>query len=134
MKYLNIIKTNWVHFVGFYITSYISIILFKLLGIDGVNESWMQTILLNFIMVLFLFFTYGLIIILSFFLAITILDLVAFHFTKLKVIEILIIEWLLIISPFIYWAFKYEYWLWICLSISFLCTQYIRKKWLDKSV
>ncbi len=134
MRYLNIIKTNWVHFVGFYITSYISIILFKLLGIEGVNESWTQTILLNFIMVLFLFFTYGLIIILSFFLAIIMLDLLAFRLTKLKVIEILIIEWLLIISPFIYWALKYEYWLWICLSISFLCTQYIRKKWLDKSV
>lgn len=134
MKYLNIIKTNWVHFVGFYITSYVSIILFKLLGIDGVNESWMQTIFLNFIMVLFLFFTYGLIIILSFFLAIIILDMLSFRLTNLKVIEVLIIEWLLIISPFIYWAFKYEYWLWICLSISFLCTQFIRKKWLDEVV
>jgi hypothetical protein len=58
------------------------------------------------------------------------LDLIAFCFKKLKVIQIMILEWVVITPPFIYWAFKYEYWLWLVLATSFLCTQLIRAKWI----
>lgn len=134
MKYLNIVKTNWVHLLGFYTSTYIFNIILKLIGIER-YRSWEKTLFFDlFFGVPLLLFTYGLIFLLSFYCLVIILDIIMFKLTNLKVIQILVIELLIIIAPFIYWAFQEEYWLWICLSISFLCTQYIRKKWLDKFV
>ena len=135
MKYLSIIKTNWLHIVGFYISAYTALVIFRLLGIERYSyESWNSTLFLNLLTIPLLFFTYGLIILASFYLAIILMDLLAFRFIKVKVEYILIIEWLIIIPPFVYWAFKYDYWLWIFLVASFLCTQFVRMRKLKKIV
>ena len=128
-KILNILATNWVHLVGFYITAYLSIALFKLLGVPHYGSgSWIQTLLLGFLSIPVLFFTYGMEIIAGFFGGLILLDLIGFKFTKHKVKAILLVEWLLIVPIFVCWAFKYEYWLWITLALSFLVTQYWREK------
>jgi hypothetical protein len=130
-KALKIFATNWVHLVGFYITTYLSIILFKTFGMEGYgNESWLKTLSLTLLMIPFLFFTYGTLIILGFYAALLLSDTVAFSVLKSKkrIRAILLIEWLLIIPTFISWAFEYNYWLWITLSISFLVTQHLREK------
>lgn len=133
MKYLSTIKTNWIHIFGFYASTYAALIIFRLLGIARYSyESWNSTLFLNLLTIPLLFFTYGLVILFGFYLIIILLDLLAFRFIRAKVGYILIFEWLLIIPPFIYWAFKYDYWLWIFLATSFLCTQFIRKRKLDK--
>ena len=114
--------------VGFYITTYLSIALFKILGVSHYGSgSWVQTLLLSLVSVLFLFLTYGLLIMVGFFGVLILLDLIGFGFTKFQVKTVLLAEWILIIPIFIVWAFKHEYWLWITLSISFLVTQYIRE-------
>lgn len=130
-KILKIFVTNWVHLVGFYITTYLSIVLFKAFRIEGYgNESWLKTLSLTLIMIPFLFFTYGTLIILGFYAALLLSDTVAFSVLKSekRIRAILLIEWLLIIPTFISWAFEYDYWLWITLFISFLVTQYLREK------
>ena len=130
-RLLKIIKTNWVHLLGFYISTYFAIIIFQLLGLDRYqSDNLTRTMLLSLISIPFLFFTYGLIIITSFYILITLLDIIAFRFTRLKVLTIMFIEWLIIIPPFIYWAFKEEYWLWLVLIASLLITQIVRAKWI----
>ena len=131
-RQLAIIKTNWIHLPGFYVSTYFSIIIFQLLGLDRYQgHSWLNTLLMNIIAIPFLFFTYGLMFIVSFYVLITLLDFIAFRFTKFKVVTIMVIEWIIIIPPFIYWAFKEEYWLWLVLISSLFCTQIIRTKCIE---
>ncbi len=127
---LSILSTNWVHLLGFYVAAYLSFILLKLFGLDEPTWSW---ILLNSLLViLFFFYTYGLPFIAGFFCAMLILDSIGFNLIAKRVKLILCLEWLIIIPPFIYWAFKYEYWLWLSLILSFAVTQWIRKGMIEK--
>lgn len=131
-KSLLIISTNWIHIVGFYLTTYISLIVFKLIGFeDSKTEGWNQILFHNILSIPILFMTYGILIILGFYISIIILDLVTINRTKEKIKVILIIEYLLIVPIFLNWALEYEYWLWIPLSISFLITQLMREKRID---
>lgn len=136
LKYiLKIIATNWVHFVGFYVTTYLSLILFKLIGLEGsANEEWTSILFLSLLTIPLLFFVYGLRILGGFLVAIVFLDILGFNLKPSRIKLILFLEWILIIPPFINWAFEYEYWLWLTLSISFLITQSLREKKIDKII
>ncbi|QHL86835.1 hypothetical protein GU926_05035 [Nibribacter ruber] len=70
----------------------------------------------------------------GFFSALALLDVFCFSFIKNKIKTILLIEWIIIVPIFIYWAFEYEYWLWITLAISFFVTQQLRDKKIKKIV
>jgi len=130
---LKIISTNWVHLVGFYVTTYFSLILFNFLGLEGyTTETWTQTLFLNLIMILFLIFGYGLMFLLGLFGALIIMDSIGFNLPKTKTDLILILECIIIIPPFVIWAFDYNYWLWLTLIISFAVTQWIRKRKIEK--
>ena len=130
IKYtLRIIATNWIHLVGFYVTAYLSFILFKLIGTErSFSQDWNVVLFLSIFTIPILFFYYGPIIIGGFFGLIIVLDIIGFNLKTDRNKIILLIEWLIIIPPFIFWAFKYDYWLWITLSISLLITQLIREK------
>jgi hypothetical protein len=130
---LHIILTNWVHLVGFYLTTYLSFILFRILGIeDFTDENWSVILFLSPLTIPILFFTYGLFIIGWFYISIAFLDSIAFNLMNEKIEIILFLEWIIIIPLFVLWAFEYEYWLWMTLVISFFLTQRIRKSKIEK--
>ena len=132
-KTLRIASTNWIHLVGFYVTTYLSLILFKLVGLEGSeNDYWDVLLFLSLLTIPLLFFTYVLIIIASFFGAILLLDSIGFNLKIQRTRLILIFQWIIITPPFIFWAFEYEYWLWLSLCLSFLVTQLIREKTINK--
>ncbi|HVS94591.1 MAG TPA: hypothetical protein VHE59_21280 [Mucilaginibacter sp.] len=124
---LKVVLTNWIHFLGFYLCVEIFDITNLFTHYDS-NVSWQMVIIGVLLGPLFLMLTYGLLIIAAFLVAIVCLDLIFFSIIKNKILLIVIIEWVLIIPIFIYWAFKYEYWLWLGLSVAFYITQYIRAK------
>lgn len=126
---LKIISTNWIHLVGFYITTYLTLVIG---GIFDPTEGWQPLILTGFLAALMLFAIYGYAIIGWFYLTIFVMDMAAFSWKSRWTRGILIVEWLIISAPFVYWAFKYEYWLWITLSMSLLATQMLRKKSIDR--
>lgn len=134
MKFIGrIMLTNWIHIVGFYITMYLSVILFKLFRIECFSfDAWVIQIGFGLISITLLFLIYGLPIIGAFYVTLLLMDIVFFRFTSLKSTTILMLEWSLVVPIFIYWAFLYEYWLWIVLSISFWITQTIRGRWIQK--
>ncbi len=131
-KILSILGTNWIHILGFYITTYVSLILFKLIGIEEGQDEWGELLLLTPFTIILLFFIYGLMFIGGFYGSVLLLDVIGFSIFKNKIRAVLLIEWILIILPFIQWAFDYEYWLWLTLSLSFLVTQWIRKHKIEK--
>ena len=119
--------------VGYYVTTYLSMILFKLIGVEKFEAlEWNQILFQNVLGILLLFFTFGLLFILGFYSAIACLDLIGFNVKTYTVKSILLIEYLVITPPFIKWAFEYDYWLWLTLSLSFAVTQWIRKKKLEQ--
>lgn len=131
-KTLSILGTNWIHILGFYITTYVSLILFKLIGVEENQDEWRELLLISPFTIILLFFVYGLMIIGGFYGSILLLDVIGFSIFRNKVTTVLFIEWILIILPFVQWAFDYEYWLWLTLSLSFLVTQWIRKQKIEK--
>jgi hypothetical protein len=128
MRLIKIISSNWIHLLGFYITCYFYGVLAKLIGLDDTFEDWSTTIFFNLIGIFLLLFTYGLVIILGFYITILLLDLLLFQFKGLQLIQIVLIEWVIIVPIFIYWAFKEDYWLWLALVASLLGTQLIRRR------
>lgn len=128
-KILRTIATNWIHIVGFYLTTYLTLVIGSFFD---PTEGWEPIILTGFVAALLLFAVYGYVIIGWFYLAIVVLDIIGFTLTSKWRKEILIVEWVIISTPFIYWAFEYEYWLWITLSVSLLTTQMMRLKQIKK--
>ena len=130
---LKIVGTNYIHIIGFLITTYISSIIFSLLDLERYStDLTFESLFIWLFTVPILIFTYGLIFIGGFYLCIIIMDGVGFYLFPNQTRKILIIEWLLIIPPFVYWAFQYDYWLWLTLSVSFFITQLIREKRINK--
>jgi hypothetical protein len=123
-RIIKIISTNWIHLLGFYLCAVIMTI-FSIFNSER-ELSWIEKFIMPFISILFLFLTYGLAVIVAFFIALGILDWLVFSTSELSILKNLSIEWILICPICIYWAFKYEYWLWLGLSFSFLITQYFR--------
>jgi len=122
-----IFATNWIHLPGFYITTYLSFILFKLLGLPG-NQPWDALLLHNIYGLLVLFLFWGLFLLVGFYLLLGILDAILFSKKSSKVKEGLLIEWIIISLASIFCAFKFNYWLWVTLPISFYITQMMRMK------
>jgi len=132
VRFIRIASTNWIHLLGFYITTYLYGLFAKLIGFEDTYDDWFVTIFYNLIGIIFLLLTYGLMIVISFYLVILCLDLLLFQFKKLRLLHIVIMEWAIIIPPFIYWAFAEDYWLWLALIGSLLTTQLLRRKVLMK--
>ncbi len=125
-----VLLTNLIHLLGFYICLEISAII-NIICYHGF-DSWLGTIGGLLLGIPFFLLSYGLIFIAAFMLAIVLLDLILFSFIKNNILLVMVIEWLVIVPIFIYWAFIYEYWTWIWLSGAFLITQYIRTKKIEK--
>ncbi|OJW77947.1 MAG: hypothetical protein BGO69_10895 [Bacteroidetes bacterium 46-16] len=126
---MKVLVTNWVNIVGIFLA---------LLAYTFLN-SWINYPA-TFVQALFgaflLIILYGIMFWGGFLIAITILDLVLIvpnpKHLKLK----LIIEWVVISSPFVYWALKYEDQrvMFLIAVITFLITQLIREKLINKAL
>ena len=127
-----ILLTNWIHLVGFYVTIYLYGIATKLLGVEGAYDTWDWQLVHSLWTILLAFLLYGLPIIGGFYLTLLFLDFMLFRFSSLRSWTILLLEWCLIVPVFIYWAFLHEYWTWVVLSLSFLTTQSIRWRWVQR--
>ena len=119
---LVVIKTNWINFLAVFLAVFgYAVILTQFDG--NLSYNLFQSILAALILVC----GYGIM-----FWGLFAASLIAFdlllkinNHTHLK--EKLFIEWLLISSPFIFWAFKYHEWIFIVGCIAFIISQTLRK-------
>lgn len=123
-----IIKTNWLHLLGIFLCTEIVTVIYAFY-----NRSDEGTLVGQILFSApFLIFTYGLLPLIAFYMALLVLDLLCFSRLKLQPLAIVLIEWVIIVPIFIYWALIYEYWLWLALISSFLVTQLIRSRWISR--
>ena len=124
-QYLRIIKLNWLHLVGFYCCVEIMMIAFAIIEVTQYHD-WKAFFLSVSISTLLLIFTYGLIVLVPFYVVIILLDVILLSTVKKSLLFIVLLEWVLISPIFVYWAVQYKYWLWFALIFSLLVTQIIR--------
>ena len=117
---MKIVLTNWINvasiFIAVYVAGFISAIVkdkFKF------NEALFGTT--------YSILGYGMIFWIGFFILISLLDILLFSFNKQQQYTNykLIIEWVLISSPFIYWFVKYNQWIFLVAIIAFLIGQFL---------
>jgi len=79
---------------------------------------------------------YGIMFWIGFILLITILDVLLFGFDKrVEYVNVkLLLEWVIISSPFVYWLVKYNQWVFLAAIIAFLIGQLIRKPMILKTL
>lgn len=126
-----ILLSNWIHILGFYIVIE-TMVLINIITTNDTSATWVSTLFMILLSSPFLMFSYGLIFLIGFLLAMIFADIVLFYVIKIDLLSVVLIEWILIVPVFIYWAFEYQYWLWLYLSAGFLVTQIIRIKRLKK--
>jgi hypothetical protein len=126
-----VIRTNWLHLLGFYICVE-AVMLFQAMDNFIQEQSWANFVEEALWWAPFLMFTYGLMFLIGFYRVLIFLDIICIKVFKMSALDMVVAEWLIISPIFIYWAFDNQYWLWIALVISFLATQLIRSKKIDK--
>ena len=128
---MKILQTNWINILGVFIILFIYSTIFNLTVNDGVTRNFFQSIFAA----LFLICLYGFIFWMGFIIALIILDFILIIPNQKKIKIKLLTEWIIISSPFIYWALKYheQRSLYIIAIITFLITQLLRKRLINKA-
>jgi hypothetical protein len=124
---MKILATNWINICGLFITTFITGVVITM------NSAASPNIFVAMLASLFSVFFYGMIFWVFFIVSIIVLDLILIlkkqNYLTLK----LMIEWVLISSPFVYWFIEYREWFWFVGVITFLITQLMRKKLIIKA-
>jgi hypothetical protein len=124
---IKIIATNWINILGIFIVSY----LYSFVNsYAGASFTIGQALLSSVILIGF----YGIVFWIGFCIAIFVFDLILFGFAQNNLLGKLLIEWILISGFFIYWAFKYQVWIFLFGVVAFLLTQPLRRKMIFKII
>lgn len=108
LKFKNILKiflTNWIHLIAIYLGFYLTIVISKIIG-GQTTDSWTSVLFASLLTIPLLIFVYGLSLLGQFYLTICVLDILLFSFNTKWTTEKLIIEWIIIVMPFISAAFN----------------------------
>jgi hypothetical protein len=115
-----VLITNSINILGIFLSTYLYFVIYSLLC----NSNASYTILFG---ALFSVILYGMLFWAIFFAGIFILDLILICNRKFNLRWMLLLEWLLISSPFIYWMILYREWVFLVAIITFLITQLFRE-------
>jgi hypothetical protein len=122
---MKVVATNWVNILGvfFVLLLYSTIINFKN---NSLEYNFFQSIVAGFILVCFHgFMFWGL-----FIFSLIILDLSLLTKEQGNLKKILLLEWVIVSSPFIFWTIKYQECIFLIGVLTFLITQFMRKKYI----
>jgi hypothetical protein len=117
------VKTNWINLLGVFV----SVTLYSTI-FNYTDPQTSRTIIQSFIASLILVIGYGMIFWLPFVVALIVLD---YFLIPNKVDGLrykLILQWMIISAPFIYWMLKYSEWIFLIAIATFLITQLIRER------
>lgn len=126
---MKVLLTNWINLLGIFTAVFVYAIFLNISEVN-ISRSIFQSIVASLILVCL----YGVL-----FWSILIITLILFDFgliirnpSHLKIK--LIIEWLIISIPFIYWIVKYQQWIFLVAIIVFLITQLLRENLITKAL
>lgn len=122
-KYLNIIKTNWVNIIGVFIAAFLYAI-FQNVYDENVSRNFFQATLSALTLVCL----YGVMFWGLFVISLIVFDLVFIAKDQRRLKIKLLSEWLIISLPFVFWAIRYEQWIFFIGIVAFLITQIFRER------
>jgi len=128
---LHIFWTNWVNVVGIFMVVYLSAIISELLKIESGTDI-MGALGVGVLGGLFSLLVYGSIFWVGFLLAMFLLDMLLIGEDRKHLRLMLLIEWIVVSSPFLYWFFIYTQWIFAVAILAFLITQLIREREIKK--
>ncbi|SDX69575.1 hypothetical protein SAMN05444410_1284 [Hydrobacter penzbergensis] len=125
---MKIIKTNWINIVGVFIAVFLYAIALNLMD-ENASRNMLQSVFASLILV----FGYGIIFWGLLIVSLIVLDLLLFIRSQNNLKAKLVIEWLIISSPFVYWAIRYKEWIFVAAIVALLITQLLREKKIQKA-
>jgi hypothetical protein len=121
---MKIILTNWINLVGVFFASIFALAVVLILTKDNLSFNILEAI----VIALFSVIAYGMMFWALFIVSLVVLDLILIIPNKNNLKLKLIIEWLIISSPFIYWTIEYGEWIFAVGIVSFFIAQLLREK------
>lgn len=120
---MKVIKTNWINILGVFISVFVYAIILNIAD-ENISRNFFQSILAALMLVCL----YGVMFWALFIVLLIVFDLLFIVKTQNNFKSRLLIEWLIISSPFIYWTVRYREWIFLVAIIAFLITQLLREK------
>ncbi|WP_295717403.1 hypothetical protein [Mucilaginibacter sp.] len=120
---MKILLTNWINLLGVFIATFAFSVVITL---TDANLSY--NIFQVVFAALFSVLGYGMMFWALFLVSLIILDLILIVPNRKNLKTRLLIEWLIISSPFIYWTVKYHEWIFVTAVIAFFISQQLREK------
>jgi hypothetical protein len=117
---MTVIRTNWINITGVFVITYFYVIADVLLH----SGTFVQAILGGLISICL----YGMMFWGLFAVSLVALDLLVIMRNKNNLKAKLLIEWLVISSPFIYWTIKYNEMIFAVAIVAFLISQLLRER------
>lgn len=127
---MKILKTNWINIVGVFTVLFLYTTIYGLMD-SNISRNFFQAIIASLIGICL----YGIMFWAGFIIMLIILDCVLIIPNSKNLKIKLLIEWIVISVPFIYWAIKYpeQRTLYIVAVITFLITQLFRERLINKA-
>jgi hypothetical protein len=124
-----IIRTTWINFLGVFVGVLLCEMISGLLDQD-LRYNLLQILLASLMSIL----VYGFMFWIGFIFFLLVLDLLLIVDNQSNLKTKLLLEWLLISSPFFYWAIIYQEYIFVVAVASFLVTQLIRMRIISKYI
>jgi hypothetical protein len=126
---MKILKTNWINITGVFGAVFLYAIVLNLIDAN-VSRNLFQSIFAALILI----FGYGMMFWALLIISLVILDLLLIVRNQNNLKAKLLIEWLIISSPFIYWTIRYQEWIFVAAIIALFITQLLREKNIQKAI
>jgi hypothetical protein len=122
-----IVLSNWVNVVSIFVCVYVAGCISAM-----INDTF--TFSEALVGSIFSVVLYGSVFWIGFFIEITLFDVLLFSFNRdpAYINYKLILEWIIISAPFIYWLIKYNEWIFLVAILAFLIGQYLRRPYIFK--
>ncbi len=127
---MKILITNWINLLGVFIVLFLYGIA---TNVSNPNPTLSQNFWQSILAILFGICINGILFWLLFIVSLIAFDLLFIVKDQNNLKVRLLIEWLLISLPFIYWVIKYNQWIFLMGVIAFLITQLIRQNLIVKA-
>lgn len=125
---MKILLTNWINLLGVFVAVFLYAIVYNIYD-TSVTRNLYQSTFAAFILVCL----YGILFWSLFIITLIVFDLLFIVKDQNNLKIKLLIEWLLISLPFIYWVLRYKQWIFLVGIIVFLITQLIRQNLILKA-
>ncbi|PWJ57014.1 hypothetical protein CLV98_109123 [Dyadobacter jejuensis] len=126
---MKILTTNWINIFGVFIVT-----LFYAVILNYSNSNLNYNIFQSVVAGLILICLYGMIFWGLFIISLIVADLLLIVWSQKLLKQKLLLEWLLVSSPFIYWVIKYQEWISLIGIITFFITQLLRERLIAKAM